>query len=69
MFSIAIDGYSEPSKYNITQQTKPTISAPTDVTIKVHAPSINPIDVKRAKGFMKTIVQDPYVSLFHRRSI
>lgn len=63
MFSVAIDSYVEPSKYEIKQQPKPTIEKPLDVLIKVHASSINPIDVKRASGVMKPIVLDPYDNL------
>ena len=50
MLSIATPAYSDPSRYQLVKLPRPTVSEPTDVVIKVHAASINPIDVKLAAG-------------------
>ncbi|KAL8824993.1 MAG: hypothetical protein Q9170_007975 [Blastenia crenularia] len=53
MQSLHITKYSKPSEYVIGPLSKPTVSSPQDVLIKVHAASINPIDVKVASGMTK----------------
>jgi NADPH:quinone reductase-like Zn-dependent oxidoreductase len=58
MLSITVPSYSNPSGYQITQCPKPVINAESDVVIKVHAASINPIDVKKADGAMKMIMKE-----------
>jgi NADPH:quinone reductase-like Zn-dependent oxidoreductase len=58
MLSITVPSFSKPSGYQLTQSPKPVISAESDVVIKVHAASINPIDVKKADGVMKMILKE-----------
>lgn len=50
MTCITAPNFTDPSSYQISQLPRPAITAPTDVVIKVHAASINPIDVKLASG-------------------
>lgn len=61
--AVTVDVYGEPSTYKLTNIAKPTLQEPTDVLIKVHGASINPIDVKKANGIMKALKKDtfPYV--------
>ena len=53
MRSLAIPRYSTPDKYEVVDLPSPTISSPDQVQIKVHAASINPVDVKFASGIAK----------------
>ncbi|KAK6362352.1 hypothetical protein TWF730_006046 [Orbilia blumenaviensis] len=46
-------GYGRPSTYELGDLPKPTISTPDNVLIKVHAASLNPIDMRYAEGTMK----------------
>ncbi|CEJ93265.1 hypothetical protein VHEMI08870 [[Torrubiella] hemipterigena] len=61
--AVTVDAYGEPSTYKLTNITKPALADPTDVLIKVHGASINPIDVKKASGIMKALKKDsfPYI--------
>lgn len=58
MLSITTPTYSDPSKYELTDIPQPTITDPLDVIIKVHAASINPIDVKKASGALKLAIPE-----------
>lgn len=58
MLSLNIAKYSPPSEYQVTELPRPVIEDPNDVIIKVHAASINPIDVKKADGIMKMGLKD-----------
>ncbi|KGO71314.1 Alcohol dehydrogenase superfamily, zinc-type [Penicillium italicum] len=60
MLSLNIPSYSKPSGYQLSELAKPEISDPKDVIIKVHAASINPIDVKKADGMLKLAVKDTF---------
>ncbi|KAF3915513.1 Zeta-crystallin [Orbilia brochopaga] len=51
-------GYGRPSTYKLGEQPKPTVSNPDEVLIKVHAASLNPIDMRYAEGTMKFIIRD-----------
>lgn len=62
MLSLSIPSYSKPSGYQLSELAKPEISDPKDVIIRVHAASINPIDVKKADGLLKFAMKDTYVS-------
>ena len=61
MLSLNIPSYSKPSGYQVSELAKPELSDPKDVIIKVHAASINPIDVKKADGMLKLALKDSYV--------
>lgn len=58
MLSIASPAYSGPSCYELVSLPRPVISEATDVLIKVHSSSINPIDGKLAAGLLKFAVTD-----------
>ncbi|EKV16573.1 Alcohol dehydrogenase [Penicillium digitatum PHI26] len=58
MLSLSIPSYSKPSGYQLSELAKPEISDPKDVIIRVHAASINPIDVKKADGLLKFAMKD-----------
>ncbi|KAJ5897835.1 hypothetical protein N7504_008123 [Penicillium tannophilum] len=60
MLSLHIPSYSKPSEYQLSELPIPKLSIETDVLIKVHAASINPIDVKRAGGALKLAVKDSF---------
>lgn len=52
--------YSDPSAYQLSTLPRPVVSEARDVVIKVHAASINPIDVKKAAGILKLAMKDEY---------
>lgn len=58
MRSVIATKYTDPSGYQIANMPRPTVTADTDVVIKVHAASINPIDVKKVSGFLKMAVKE-----------
>jgi NADPH:quinone reductase-like Zn-dependent oxidoreductase len=58
MLSLNVATYSSPSGYQLTELAKPELIDPKDVIIKVHAASINPIDVKKADGILKLAIKD-----------
>ncbi|CAP86014.1 hypothetical protein E8E15_007368 [Penicillium rubens] len=60
MLSLNIPSYSKPSGYQVSELPKPELSDPKDVVIKVHAASINPIDVKKADGMLKLAAKDTF---------
>ncbi|TQW03288.1 alcohol dehydrogenase [Cordyceps javanica] len=62
MLSITAPKYTNPDGYELSELAKPAVSQPTDVLIKVHAASINPVDVKKADGVMKMAIKDTYVT-------
>lgn len=45
MRALAIAAYGEPSTYDIATVPTPQITQPDEVFIKVHANSVNPIDI------------------------
>jgi NADPH:quinone reductase-like Zn-dependent oxidoreductase len=55
MRSLAIEKYCKPDEYQILNLPIPDIKAPDELLIKVHATSINPIDVKVSAGQVKTV--------------
>lgn len=58
MRALTLSEYCKPQQYGIsTSFSTPKISKPDEVLIKVHAASINPVDVKLASGAMK-VIQD-----------
>lgn len=58
MLSVIAPTYTEPSGYELTKLPPPIVTAKSDVLIKVHAASINPVDVKKAGGMFKRAVQE-----------
>jgi NADPH:quinone reductase-like Zn-dependent oxidoreductase len=61
MFSITISNYATPQKYELSELPAPTVEGPNDIVIKVHAASVNPIDVKKASGVSKVVLKDRYI--------
>jgi NADPH:quinone reductase-like Zn-dependent oxidoreductase len=58
MRAIALAAYGKPSQYDIATLPTPQITRDDEVLIKVHAASINPIDVKLASGVAKMFKKD-----------
>jgi NADPH:quinone reductase-like Zn-dependent oxidoreductase len=58
MLALALAQYGSPKDYNVATIPTPTISKPDEILIKVHAASINPIDVKMATGIAKMMVTE-----------
>jgi NADPH:quinone reductase-like Zn-dependent oxidoreductase len=58
MLSLNTPTYSPPSGYQVSELPKPVLEDSNDVIIKVHAASINPIDVKKASGILKMGIKD-----------
>lgn len=62
MESYHITDYAQPQGYQFSQLPRPEIENAAEVLIKVHAASVNPIDVKMASGAVKmmTSFKFPY---------
>ncbi|CAI7592493.1 unnamed protein product [Penicillium pancosmium] len=60
MLSINIPKHTTPNEYELSEVPSLTIENPTDILIKVHAASINPIDVKKASGVTKAVLKDTF---------
>ena len=58
MRAIALAAYGKPSQYDIATLPTPQVTKDDEVLIKVHAASINPIDVKLASGMTKMFKKD-----------
>jgi NADPH:quinone reductase-like Zn-dependent oxidoreductase len=56
MRSILMNKYLKPSDFQLSDTPVPTISAPDQVLIRVHAASINPSDMEAANGEFKLII-------------
>jgi NADPH:quinone reductase-like Zn-dependent oxidoreductase len=56
MLSVTAPGYTDPSGYELSTVPRPTVTDKTDVVIRVHAASVNPVDVKKADGVFKLAV-------------
>ncbi|KAJ0417400.1 chaperonin 10-like protein [Aspergillus carlsbadensis] len=60
MLSIGITSHAKPSEYQLLEFPRPEITDPTDVLIKVHAASVNPVDLKKADGIFKMALKDSF---------
>jgi NADPH:quinone reductase-like Zn-dependent oxidoreductase len=58
MLSIKITNHTTPDHYEISEVPALAVESPNDILIDVHAASINPIDVKKASGVTKMVLQD-----------
>jgi NADPH:quinone reductase-like Zn-dependent oxidoreductase len=56
MRAIVLSKYVKPAEYNLASVPVPTINKEDEVLIKVHAASVNPVDVKMAAGAMKAML-------------
>ncbi|KUJ22467.1 GroES-like protein, partial [Mollisia scopiformis] len=54
MRALALSHHCNPSEYNVATLPVPQITQPDELLIRVHAASVNPIDVKLASGFLHT---------------
>lgn len=61
MRSLAVSSYTTPDHYEVMDLPKPSIASPEEVLIKVHAASINPVDVKLAGGLAKLVQSASFV--------
>jgi len=55
MRALTMPFHATPDKLEISMLPVPSIASPGDVLIRVHATSINPVDVKRAAGLTKLL--------------
>lgn len=53
MLAVTAPRYTDPAGYELSQLPIPNVTEPNDVVVRVHAASINPVDVKIAAGAMK----------------
>ncbi|KAJ5764759.1 hypothetical protein N7520_004318 [Penicillium odoratum] len=60
MLSINIPKHATPDQYELGEVLSLTVERPTDILIKVHAASVNPIDVKKAAGATKAVLKDSF---------
>jgi NADPH:quinone reductase-like Zn-dependent oxidoreductase len=60
MRALIAPAYVTPDKYEIVELLKAEIKGPRHVLVQVHAASINPHDVKQAKGMMKILEKLEY---------
>jgi NADPH:quinone reductase-like Zn-dependent oxidoreductase len=56
MRSILMNDYLKPSDFELSDTPIPTIAAPDQVLIKVHAASINPSDMEAARGQFRAVI-------------
>lgn len=61
MEAIVIPNYTKPDAYGLATVEVPKLTGPSDVLIRVHASSINPVDVQKAAGALKILAKDSYV--------
>lgn len=64
MLSVTAPYYTPPSNYQHSTLPRPVVSDPSDVVVQVRAASVNPIDVKKAAGMLKMLMNDECVSPF-----
>ncbi|KAI9742849.1 MAG: hypothetical protein M1818_003578 [Claussenomyces sp. TS43310] len=60
MRSLFVTAYTQPLKYEISELPTPKIEFPDHVLIRVHAASINPVDMAVAGGALKMLVTFPF---------
>ena len=65
MRSVYITEHTAPGQYQLGDVPSLVVEKPNDILIKVHAASINPIDVKKASGATKMVLKDRYELNLH----
>ncbi|KAJ5679153.1 hypothetical protein N7462_007397 [Penicillium macrosclerotiorum] len=60
MLAITAPEYTDPSGYQLSTVPCPTVTDAKDVLVRVHAASINPVDVKKADGIFKMAVKETF---------
>ncbi|KAK4496313.1 hypothetical protein PRZ48_012293 [Zasmidium cellare] len=65
MLAITSPTYGDPSRYELSEVPEPKVTEPDEVLIRVHAASINPVDVKIASGAFKAagLIEDLPIKL------
>ena len=58
MLAVTIGTFADPSGYQLSTVPRPEVTDETDVVIRVHAASINPVDVKKAAGAFKVAMRE-----------
>ena len=58
MLSITAPTFTDPSGYELSTVPRPTVTGNKDILIRVHAASINPVDVKKASGVFKFVLKE-----------
>lgn len=58
MLAVTAPRFTDPSGYELIQVPKPKLNERTDVLVKVHAASVNPVDVKKASGIFKFAISE-----------
>lgn len=58
MTAITAPKFTEPSGYELKDVARPTIQNDNEIIIKVHASSVNPVDVKKANGVFKSFLPE-----------
>lgn len=61
MLAVTAPSFCEPSAYELSTIPQPVVTEPTNVVFRVHAASINPVDVKKAAGVFKLAVKEKFV--------
>ncbi|PHH91698.1 hypothetical protein CDD83_10615 [Cordyceps sp. RAO-2017] len=60
MLSVTAPTFTDPSRYELSKMPRPTVTEKTDVVIRVHAASINPVDVKKADGVFRMAMKEQF---------
>lgn len=66
MLGVTAPSYTDPKDYQLSQVAKPILQSPKDVVFKVHAASINPVDVKLVSGVFKAALSQTSASAYLR---
>lgn len=58
MFAVVAPRFTDPSGYELATVPRPALAKSDDILIRVHAASINPVDVKKASGVVKIFLTE-----------
>ena len=61
MLAVVAREFTKPDGYDLATVLRPTVMNDDDVVIKIHAASVNPVDVKKADGVFKAVLTEQYV--------
>jgi NADPH:quinone reductase-like Zn-dependent oxidoreductase len=62
MVAVVARDFTKPDGYALATIPRPTVMKDDDVVIKIHAASVNPVDVKKANGVFKAVLSEQFVS-------
>lgn len=60
MLAITVPNFIYPSVYTLSEVDVPSVKEPTDILIRVHGASVNPINVKKADGKSNFAIAEEY---------